>query len=142
MADDGPTKRVSIVDRLKGLVTQIRGRDRSQPVVFENIFNQIHAARQMLARRDTEYDDGACLAHCRNPLLRSEDGHAWEAMRSKFGTQPLAELLAPAIYYAENGFPLSETIANGWANCHGAWSRARWPRCRRGPIVSSVTSRT
>ena len=40
----------------------------------------------------------------------------WDAMRSKFGTKPLSELLAPAIYYAENGFPLSETIANGWAN--------------------------
>ena len=29
----------------------------------------------------------------------------------KFGTKPFAELLAPAIYYAENGFPLSEIIA-------------------------------
>ena len=26
--------------------------------------------------------------------------------------------------------------------CHGAWSRARWPPCRRDPIASSVTSRT
>jgi gamma-glutamyltranspeptidase / glutathione hydrolase len=40
----------------------------------------------------------------------------WEAMRSKFGTKPFSELLASAIYYAENGFPLSETVANGWAN--------------------------
>ena len=38
----------------------------------------------------------------------------WHAMREKFGTKPLSELLAPAIYYAENGFPLSETIAAGW----------------------------
>ncbi|MDO8678740.1 MAG: gamma-glutamyltransferase [Acidobacteriota bacterium] len=38
----------------------------------------------------------------------------WYAMREKFGTKPLSELLAPAIYYAENGFPLSETIAAGW----------------------------
>ena len=30
----------------------------------------------------------------------------WDAMREKFGTKPLSELLAPAIYYAENGFPL------------------------------------
>ena len=40
----------------------------------------------------------------------------WDAMRSKFGTKPFVELLAPAIYYAENGFPLSENIARGWAN--------------------------
>src|SRR5262245_7306378 len=40
----------------------------------------------------------------------------WDAMRAKFGTKPLSELLAPAIYYAENGFPLSETTAGNWAN--------------------------
>jgi gamma-glutamyltranspeptidase/glutathione hydrolase len=39
----------------------------------------------------------------------------WDALRAKFGTKPFSELLAPAIYYAENGFPLSETIAAGWA---------------------------
>ena len=38
----------------------------------------------------------------------------WDAMQSRFGTKPLSEVLAPAIYYAENGFPLSETIAAGW----------------------------
>jgi gamma-glutamyltranspeptidase/glutathione hydrolase len=40
----------------------------------------------------------------------------WDAMRNRFGTKPFSELLAPAIYYAENGFPLSERIAAGWAN--------------------------
>jgi len=40
----------------------------------------------------------------------------WDAMRSKFGTKPFSELLAPAIYYAEQGFPLSEKTAGGWAN--------------------------
>jgi gamma-glutamyltranspeptidase/glutathione hydrolase len=40
----------------------------------------------------------------------------WDAMRQKFGTKPFSELLAPAIYYARNGFPLSENIARGWAN--------------------------
>jgi gamma-glutamyltranspeptidase/glutathione hydrolase len=39
----------------------------------------------------------------------------WDAMRSRFGTKPFSELLAPAIYYAENGFPLSETIARSWS---------------------------
>ena len=39
----------------------------------------------------------------------------WDAMRTKFGTKPFAELLAPAIHYAENGFPLSEVIAGNWA---------------------------
>ncbi len=39
----------------------------------------------------------------------------WDALRGKLGTLPFSEILAPAIYYAENGFPLSEVIARGWA---------------------------
>ena len=56
--DEGPVKRASIVDRLKTIVTQIRGRDKTKPVLFENIFNQIHAPTQVLALGETEYDDG------------------------------------------------------------------------------------
>ncbi len=39
----------------------------------------------------------------------------WEALRSRLGNLPFSEILAPAIHYAENGFPLSEVIAGGWA---------------------------
>jgi hypothetical protein len=60
-ADEGATKRVTIADRIKGFVTQIRGRDRNQPVVFDNIFNQIHASRQVIALGDTEYRDEAIV---------------------------------------------------------------------------------
>jgi gamma-glutamyltranspeptidase/glutathione hydrolase len=35
----------------------------------------------------------------------------WDAMRSRFGTKPFSELLSSAIWYAENGFPVSEVIA-------------------------------
>jgi gamma-glutamyltranspeptidase/glutathione hydrolase len=38
----------------------------------------------------------------------------WEELRARFGSQPLAELLEPAIGYADNGFPVSEIIANYW----------------------------
>ncbi|HEY6342954.1 MAG TPA: gamma-glutamyltransferase [Bryobacteraceae bacterium] len=38
----------------------------------------------------------------------------WEALRSKFGTMPFSRLLAPAIYYAENGFPVTEIIGAAW----------------------------
>src|SRR5262245_30855769 len=40
----------------------------------------------------------------------------WEALRSRFGTKHFAELLAPAIYYAETGFSVSEVIARGWGS--------------------------
>jgi hypothetical protein len=63
MEDEGATKRISIADRLRGVVSQIRGRDKSQPVVFENIFNQIHAPRQVIALGDTDYDDGVIVVH-------------------------------------------------------------------------------
>jgi hypothetical protein len=61
MADEGGTKRVSIADRLKAVVTQIRGRDRSKPVLFENIFNQIHAPTQVIALGDSDYEDDAIV---------------------------------------------------------------------------------
>jgi hypothetical protein len=56
--DEGATKRASIKGLLETVVTQIRGRDRSKPVLFENIFNQIHASTQVLALGETTYDDG------------------------------------------------------------------------------------
>ena len=61
--DADATKRVSIRDRLTGVISQIRGRDRSKPVVFENCFNQIHAPYQVLYRGDTTYDDGRIVVH-------------------------------------------------------------------------------
>jgi gamma-glutamyltranspeptidase / glutathione hydrolase len=38
----------------------------------------------------------------------------WDAMRNRFGTLPFSELLAPAIYYSQNGFPLAERNARYW----------------------------
>ena len=39
----------------------------------------------------------------------------WEALRTKLGSMPLSQLLAPAIGYAEEGFPVSDVIAAHWA---------------------------
>jgi len=39
----------------------------------------------------------------------------WEAMRAKFGTLPMRDLLASAEFYAEQGFPVTEVIAGEWA---------------------------
>jgi gamma-glutamyltranspeptidase/glutathione hydrolase len=38
----------------------------------------------------------------------------WDALRKRFGTKTFPELLASAIYYAENGFPLPEIGARSW----------------------------
>jgi gamma-glutamyltranspeptidase / glutathione hydrolase len=39
----------------------------------------------------------------------------WDMMRSRFGKLAMADILAPAIFYAEHGFPVSEVIAGTWA---------------------------
>ena len=40
----------------------------------------------------------------------------WEAMRTRLGSKPMSELLAPAIFYASNGFPVTDVIADAWAS--------------------------
>jgi gamma-glutamyltranspeptidase/glutathione hydrolase len=39
----------------------------------------------------------------------------WEAMRSRFGALPMSDLLAPAMFYATEGFPVTDVISRGWA---------------------------
>jgi gamma-glutamyltranspeptidase/glutathione hydrolase len=38
----------------------------------------------------------------------------WFELHQKFGSKPMSEILAPAIHYARNGFPVSELIAYYW----------------------------
>jgi gamma-glutamyltranspeptidase/glutathione hydrolase len=38
----------------------------------------------------------------------------WELMRSRFGTLPMSDLLAPAVFYADDGFPVTDVIADAW----------------------------
>lgn len=38
----------------------------------------------------------------------------WEQLRGRFGRLPLSEILAPAIFYAENGFPVTDVVAATW----------------------------
>ncbi len=40
----------------------------------------------------------------------------WVTLLERFGTLPLATVLAPAIRYAEEGFPVSEIFAANWAS--------------------------
>src|SRR5262245_45303080 len=39
----------------------------------------------------------------------------WDALHKRFGRLPMADLLAPAIFYAEHGFPVTDIIASRWA---------------------------
>ena len=43
----------------------------------------------------------------------------WDVLHAKFGKLPMAELMLPAEYYAENGIPVAERIAVNW-NMNGS----------------------
>lgn len=49
----------------------------------------------------------------------------WDELLKRFGSRPLAELLAPAIATAEEGFPVSEIIAGDWRSGERAFRD--WP---------------
>ena len=59
------------------------------------------------------------------PLSWSVPGcvDGWFALREKFGSRTMAELLQPAIRHAEDGFPVSEIIANDWGGSTQRLSR-------------------
>lgn len=65
------------------------------------------------------------------PLSWSVPGcvDGWDQLRSRFGSKPLAELLQPAIQTAEDGFPVSEIIGNGWQGALVGLSP--WPDSKR-----------
>jgi len=48
---------------------------------------------------------------------------AWGALHAKFGKLPLADDLAPAISYAENGFPVTELVASYWQRNMAAFEK-------------------
>ncbi len=43
----------------------------------------------------------------------------WDQLRQRFGTMSFEQLLAPAMQYAEEGFPVSEIIGGGWGRGEG-----------------------
>lgn len=59
------------------------------------------------------------------PLVVTVPGalDGWEELVSRFGTRPLGDLLAPAIAYAEEGFPVSEIIAAQWKSAEAKLRR-------------------
>ncbi|KYG27024.1 gamma-glutamyltransferase family protein [Alkalihalobacillus trypoxylicola] len=49
---------------------------------------------------------------------------AWAELSNRFGVLPFEELLQPAIEYAENGFPLSPTLAKYWNRAYTKYKNA------------------
>ena len=61
------------------------------------------------------------------PLSWSVPGcvRGWEDFLERFGTKKFSEVLAPAIAYAENGFPVAQQIAGYWRGAEK--SMVKWP---------------
>jgi gamma-glutamyltranspeptidase/glutathione hydrolase len=49
----------------------------------------------------------------------------WFALHAKFGKLSMAEDLAPAIWYAKNGFPVTELVAKYWKGNFAAFEKHR-----------------
>ncbi len=52
------TKRVVVDGILDSTITEFKGRDRSKPVTFHNMYNQIHPPEQAIGTGSSRYDDG------------------------------------------------------------------------------------
>ena len=57
----------------------------------------------------------------------------WFSMHEKFGSLPFNEILEEPIWYAENGFPVSEAISSSWQ------SSARWLKNQPGSFLETFT---
>lgn len=57
---------------------------------------------------------------------------AWAELSRRFGRLPLAETLKPAITYAEEGFPLSPTVAFFWEKAYARFKEIFKEDCYQG----------
>ncbi|MBX3436727.1 MAG: gamma-glutamyltransferase [Planctomycetaceae bacterium] len=66
--------------------------------------------------RDVFKEKGLARIPTKGPLSWSVPGcvDGWQELRERFGKMELEQILAPAIAYAEEGFPVSELIAASW----------------------------
>jgi gamma-glutamyltranspeptidase len=53
---------------------------------------------------------------------------AWSMLLERFGTRPMAELLAPAIHYAADGFPISDVVCQAIRERFELFDDPEWRR--------------
>ncbi len=78
------------------------------------------------ATREYFIERGMKAIPYKGPLSWSVPGcvDGWEQLRQRFGTWTMAQILKPAIQYAEEGFPVTEVIAGYWRASERMLSRS------------------
>lgn len=62
----------------------------------------------------------------------------WEQLHRKFGRLPWGQLFGPAVYYARNGFPVTELIQNGWQAAGGKLAGSFFLPSGAAPAVGDI----
>ncbi len=90
-------------------------------IVYEAKTGKLHGLNASgrapaLATREYFASKGMKSIPATGPLSWSVPGcvDGWETLRARFGTKSFAELMAPAIHYADKGAPVPEVIAGYW----------------------------
>lgn len=88
--------------------------------------------------RDLFHKRGFSQIPLDGPLSWSVPGcvDGWQQLLTRHGTQPLADLLAPSIQTAEEGFAVPEVIAGYWAS--SAQALSQWPGSKRTYLPGGV----
>jgi len=63
----------------------------------------------------------------------------WDALRRRFGRLDFATILAPAIWYAEHGFPVSQVVSEEWST--GLATLRAQPNAARTYLIDGHTPR-
>ena len=71
------------------------------------------------------------------PLTVSVPGavDGWYELHARYGRLPMEDLLAPSIRYADEGFPVTEFIADLWQENVESRENATGCRNRSGPVA-------
>ena len=102
---------------------------------YENATGQVHglngsgrSPRNLTYENLIERTNGQIDAHSWDSVTVPGTVDGWAAGLERFGCKSLADVLAPAIQLAEQGFPVSELIARLWSLCARMLTRDRFAR--------------
>lgn len=65
----------------------------------------------------------------------------WFELHARFGRLPMREVLAPAIHYAQEGFPVSPVIAHDWAQNLERFQEKKGPHSRIRSCAANILPR-